>query len=82
MKDIKCKHDVNIGDSFNRYIVIGEPYRVGSRWYVKCQCSCENHTIKDVRLDNLISGHIKSCGCLAKENALIQGKKKHKVNKY
>jgi len=29
-----------------------------------CICSCDNHTETDVDAGNLLSGHIKSCGCL------------------
>ena len=33
----------------------------------KCECSCENHTIKIIRGYNLTNGHSQSCGCLAQE---------------
>lgn len=31
-------------------------------WW-KCQCSCENHTIKSVTMNNLKRGKSQSCGC-------------------
>ena len=36
-----------------------------SRWL--CECSCDNHTRKIIQGNNLTSGKINSCGCLAKE---------------
>ncbi len=41
-----------------------------AKW--KCQCDCGKKTI--TRGDCLISGDTKSCGCLAKENSIKQGK--------
>ena len=39
------------------------------RW--KCQCSCNDKTIKIILGDSLISGLTKSCGCLCRERTSI-----------
>lgn len=63
---------IEIGDTFNRLTVLEEikPPNVrqcrGHR-YFKCQCSCAEKTIKDVRLDHLVHSRVQSCGCLKKE---------------
>ena len=44
------------------YDKTGRAYR---RW--TCECSCENHTIKDIREEHLLLGNTKSCGCLSAE---------------
>ena len=41
--------------------------RKRKRIYWKCQCSCENHTIKSVLGQNLRNGTSLSCGCWNKE---------------
>lgn len=56
---------------FGRLTVI---IRVGSRdgravW--RCKCECGNET--EVRSRCLINGHVKSCGCLAKERLITPG---------
>lgn len=55
------------GKRFNRLVVIERVENTPNgqtAW--KCQCDCGNITI--VRRGNLISGEVKSCGCLVKEN--------------
>lgn len=75
--------NINVGDLYGRLEVISLPYRKeNKRWYATCKCTCEKHTIKEVRIDSLISGHIKGCGCLQIENGKKQGKLSHKTNKY
>ena len=44
------------------YVNAGGRY---SQW--RCECQCENHTIKNVIGANLTSGKTLSCGCIAKE---------------
>lgn len=48
----------------------GEHYAI---WL--CECTCEKHTIKEVRGKDLRNGRSKSCGCMAVENASILNKK-------
>lgn len=72
MKDSKGRfikgnnfHDLT-GQQFGRLIVLRKSdKKVGRKTYWKCKCSCGNE--KDVRSDCLISGDVKSCGCLKKE---------------
>lgn len=51
------------GQQFGRWTAL--EYVPPGKW--KCQCSCENHTIKLVEGRNLRSGKSLSCGCLQKE---------------
>lgn len=51
--------DVNIGDLYNNWLVIG----FHSDKECICECQCENHTISTVSKYNLITGRSKSCGC-------------------
>lgn len=52
-----------IGEKFGRLTIIGfESYNPA-----KCKCRCECGNIKTVRLKDLRSGKIVSCGCFAKE---------------
>lgn len=47
-----------------------------------CECSCEEHN-KIVVLGTLLKrGVIRSCGCLHREQAAINGKNNHKTNVY
>lgn len=50
----------------------------GSNWYWLCECQCKDKNIIEASEGNLLSGHIKSCGCLSKEVAT----KRKKYNKY
>ena len=75
--------NIKIGDIYNRLKVIELPYKnENKRWYVLCECTCDNHIIKPIRVDSLVGGDVKSCGCLLRENAKKQGKLGHKTNKY
>lgn len=54
------------GQKFGRLTVIedtGKRYRSRIIW--RCQCNCGN--LHEVASNDLTTGHIKSCGCLAKE---------------
>lgn len=53
----------------------------GDRKTVLCQCDCGN--TKEIRLADIKSGRIKSCGCLRKENtsSITHGLYKHKLYK-
>lgn len=62
--------------SFSRDVKSGNRYRK----YWNCICECGNH--KEVRLDSLTSGNVKSCGCLHKEISyknLTPGSPKYEV---
>jgi hypothetical protein len=45
------------------------------RYYGVCRCECGN--LCKIRLDMLLSGNTRSCGCLHKETITIHGKTKH-----
>lgn len=60
----KSKPKIDLtGQSFGRWTVL--EYVKPGKW--KCECSCENHTIKLVEGRNLRGGKTLSCGCLQKE---------------
>lgn len=53
------------GKTFGNWKVLGlADYRVGSITLWKCECQCENHTIRNISSYALRSGASKSCGCL------------------
>lgn len=62
-----------IGQKFNRLTIISEI----DNGYVECVCDCGNH--KKVRIGNLRSNQVKSCGCLLKE-CLIKRNETHGLN--
>lgn len=66
------------GQKFNRLTILEKCYKHG-RLHYKCQCDCGN--ICYVRSDSIKNGHIKSCGCLHKELASIQGRNSTKHGK-
>lgn len=47
-------------------------YVGNSKWL--CKCDCENETF--VKTCNLTNGHTKSCGCIAKKQSVINGRKR------
>lgn len=56
------------GMTFGRLKVIKRAPNRGKQVYWVCECSCDNHTIKEYRGASLKNGHVKSCGCLKREN--------------
>ena len=62
-----------IGEKYGRLTIVDNAEDRGSARYVRCRCECG--TEKDVRLGNLVTGKVTSCGCLVKE--LGHAKKKH-----
>jgi hypothetical protein len=67
----KNKQDLT-GNKYGRLTVISFSCKKDKRSYWNCQCECGNYTV----IDNykLLSGHTKSCGCLAKESIRKIGK--------
>lgn len=66
--------------TFNRLFVMGRAPSIKqsngkpiSMWW--CICSCPEHNIIKVRINNLTSNNTKSCGCLDKEKSLLNLKK-------
>lgn len=84
---VKAKEDLT-GNIFGRLKVLyqAEDYvypdgRREARWL--CECSCEEKNLVVVRRAELISGHTRSCGCLAKESTIARNKiTKKKYNQY
>lgn len=58
---------INDGERFGR-LIISQPSQEVTTYhiYVSCICDCGNEKV--ARLDHLISGATKSCGCISKEN--------------
>lgn len=64
MKNINKVHNLT-GQRFGLLTVIGIDDRGTKKTYWMCQCDCGN--VKSVRSDSLLSGAVKSCGCLKKK---------------
>lgn len=65
-----------IDKKYNKLTVIGETKQkdnFGNKLWI-CKCDCGNTTI--ISTHNLLSGHVKSCGCLHKE-VLSKNSTKH-----
>lgn len=75
MKNIRRIKDLT-GQKFGLLTVIGLKDTDTRKTYWICQCDCGN--VKEVRSDSLISGAIKSCGCLKKKQDKINLTKNHK----
>lgn len=61
----------------SKWVVIKKSDSNNTKWL--CECSCSEHTQKEVRGSDLRNGHSKSCGC--EKNAMI-AKSKFKYNQY
>lgn len=69
---VGCKDRDLTGRVFGRLTVlhVGMPVEDSSGRRYKtwtCECSCEKHTIKDIKEKELLYGSVKSCGCLKRE---------------
>jgi hypothetical protein len=53
------------GKKYGRLRTLASPFRTGYGYFVNAQCSCG--TEKRVMVEHLVSGKVKSCGCLSKE---------------
>jgi hypothetical protein len=77
--DGKCrKHQDVAGKKFGRLTVISNDV-VGrtSQGNKLVACRCECGTEKNIKLNNLLNGNTKSCGCLHKERQHASKNKKH-----
>lgn len=72
MKNVK--NDLT-GQRFGRLTVIGVDDRNTRKTYYYCKCDCGN--VKSIRSDSLISGAIRSCGCIKKEQDRINLEANH-----
>jgi hypothetical protein len=75
------------GKKFGRLTIIGETAPIyiyeGKYSFKKVEVLCSCGKILDVRLDNLKSGHTKSCGCLKKDPSyrIIKALKKNSFDR-
>lgn len=62
---IKRKYNICVGDKYNHFTVLEVKSKKDSNGlYVhKCQCDCEDKTIRYLTTQNLVKGKPKSCGC-------------------
>jgi hypothetical protein len=60
----KVKTESYIGKKYGKLIIKSEAYRIKNKKFVNCICECGSKTI--TRIDQLISGNTKSCGCIQK----------------
>lgn len=65
--------DELIGQRFER-LVVTDIFIVDGHKMAKCICDCGNE--KTVRISNLRNGHVKSCGCLRKEQIAEKGRQR------
>lgn len=59
---------VNVGDKFNRWTIIGRSIKVSGNRRT-CRVRCECGTEKYLHTTYVVSGTVKSCGCLRNEKA-------------
>jgi hypothetical protein len=65
------------GHVYGRLTVLGRAPRTKGRECWRCQCKCGNVTA--TRVDRLISGNTKSCGCFRRERMTTHGKSQTKA---
>lgn len=68
-----------IGDVFERWTVLSEPFKRNSRWSSECRCECGN--IGVIRHEKLLSGKSKSCGCWRDDQLTTHGVTKRSIRK-
>lgn len=61
--------EVNIGDVFYRWTVIGDSFKKNGVYYNRCRCSCGTEKDVQKRLLTSPTSPSKSCGCLQREVA-------------
>lgn len=75
----KCKYEDLTGKHFGKWTVIGlsDNIYVSPKGHTDlmwiCECSCDAHTIKEIRGSILRSGSSKSCGCLFRNEYDLSG---------
>ena len=77
--------DVEIGDVYGRWTVIGKGKIIKEKYkqYWLCECSCDKHTVREVFEGSLKQGKSTSCGCINidKLKNIGENKRKHpKIN--
>lgn len=73
---VRKRVEVKAGDIYGRLTIIREveprPYAIG-KFHRRVECRCECGVVKEYLLPRLRNGGTKSCGCLAREQAVING---------
>lgn len=61
--------DVEINDVYGRWVVVekGKMVKKGHKQYWWCECSCDEHTKREVFEGSLKQGKSTSCGCINKD---------------
>ncbi len=65
-----------IGRKFEKLTVISQAESRNRKAFWNCKCDCGTASV--VRTSSLTSGNTRSCGCLQKEIASLEGKKRYK----
>jgi hypothetical protein len=66
--------NVKAGDRYGKLIIVREVEKIDRHRRFECKCDCGNVVIAKINI--LRMGGRKSCGCLVRENAIINMKKK------
>ena len=81
----RLKYDIENNTQYNRLKIIKYDHykKIGYTFkdYVVCDCSCGNKNIVK-EYQGILSGMIKSCGCLNNETRIIVGKNNKRYNTY
>lgn len=75
----KPKYNIEglVGSRFGRLVIHSFSHKdSNNRSFYNCSCDCGNSTI--IRIDLLVNGNNKSCGCLRKESSIIKAKNMRK----
>ena len=69
---MRLKHILHEGDRFGRLTVLGQvaPAQNGSRMFL---CSCECGAVRAYRVEALVNGRAKSCGCYHRDRVTKHG---------
>jgi hypothetical protein len=65
---------IKIGTQVSRWTIQGEAFKSGKHYSVNCLCKCGNERI--VRVQKLLTGKTRSCGCLRNEELTTHGQTK------
>ena len=68
------------GQKFGRLTAKERGPNIGKATTWICECDCDEHNIVTVRYSALVTGTTRSCGCLAREQSALNGKKCAKTN--
>lgn len=63
------------GDKHGRLTILNPNFARNDGGYKLCRVQCECGTLKTVRVDAILQGHTKSCGCLLREHSRRIGRR-------